>query len=613
MEYTFRKNKIVCCVVSIVVCLVFFNISCDALNQDTAKNIQAHFSYPEATIDDDNKYRNNTFYSFCKKISEGTQFGDIDSKITKSWAKNLKQKLDLLAKKLGSSNEANIKKIDISYKKLKEFYDRYKKGYKTIKFISHDSTEHIKTLNEIKEYFDNSGSGKALYNLAEKHLFDFPQTLEVFGATVTVNDHHSQGFFRKILKEIIKTTTGTKRIESLLLLKLLSFVEGNPLEITFKEDVKNSDKAKISFRKKASDYEITCYQSGELIVDIDSMDCIDLSVFSIDNGLNNPKATRTDIEKIKTTMKKVVKGEELEETEEQLETRGYNMIACSIVHELNHAYDLILFGDIKDDDGISTGAYLKNEKLCEYFIPLLNSRLKDKILSIYRMSNKTQQNLKKLVDTWDWTINNLIDRELAREISTLDNPNDMLAMSGVVPIQTSQGKFTLVVDYQNENAIRHELEEPYVFGHYRYKFCAVEKESEAKYIKEQKEGKYDPYDISIIFEEGKYKVFEPYIFEEIINEAIINLGGIYNMRLFEYVISPDEKRLGLEIERERQALIDAREERKKKSVRELRKIERKENRTGKKDYRAREKQRYLEKNVARKEKYKVDGQSEIGE
>ncbi|MDR3185853.1 MAG: hypothetical protein LBU04_03455 [Christensenellaceae bacterium] len=116
----------------------------------------------------------------------------------------------------------------------------------------------------------------------------------------------------------------------------------------------------------------------------------------------------------------------------------------------------------------------------------------------------------------------------------------MLVISGAVPVYVAKDKkFILIVDYQNENAIRYELGEPYVIGHGRYKLFAAGKEIDAITRLEELKPNYDPYVIRITPEERKYKIFEPYVLEEIIGDAIkqLELEG-KKTELFKYAVEP---------------------------------------------------------------------------
>ncbi|MDR3185852.1 MAG: hypothetical protein LBU04_03450 [Christensenellaceae bacterium] len=339
----------------------------------------------------------------------------------------------------GSTVEnTNVEVIDISYSKLKEYYEKNKNS---MSFVA--PADAATALNEIKAYFDKGCDRKKLHALAVEYLFDLPNTKEVDEfdestlAVKTVNkvtnDDSTKLVFDKVLKVILETETGCRRIESLLLLRLLSFVESNPLEINLKKIVvlKTND--------------VISYADGTLAINFDEMDCIDLSTFAVVSSNSNitPKATRAELESIKETVKKFMKEtnfsggsvslvDYLNNPEKgKLLKRGFELIACSIIHELSHAYDAYLLGvtSIPEGNLSSTGAYLDNEKLSDIFIPLLNTELKDKIKTSYEQLAESPDNIYETLHNSyimkqsyiNGDLQKILNRELAREICSYDN------------------------------------------------------------------------------------------------------------------------------------------------------------------------------------------------
>jgi hypothetical protein len=501
----------------------------------------------DVSITDDGKYRNRIFYNAIPN----RKWGNLGQK---EYGRTFLTKLTWLRDNLGCVVDGETTVIDISYSKLKEYYEKNKNS---MNFVAPSDAA---ALNEIKAYFDEGCDRKKLYVLAGKYLFDLPDTKEVDEldeSTFTVktvnkvtNDDSTKFVFDKVLEVILKTETGCRRIESLLLLRLLSFVESHPLEVNLEKIVvlKTND--------------VTSCANGTLAINFDDMDCIDLSTFAVSSDdSTTPKSTRAELESIKRTVKEFMKETNLSGSfvyladylsnpkNEKLLKRGFNLIACSIIHELSHAYDAYLLGvtSIPDVDLSSAGAYLENEKLSDIFIPLLNTDLKNKIETCYNQTTGspnaiyiTLRNSNVMKQPYiAANFQRILDRELAREICSNDNPSDMLVISGAVPVYVAGTReFILIVDYQNENAIRREFGEPYVIGHGRYKLFAGKK-SDAQTQVERLQPIYDPYPIGITSEEGKYKIFEPYVLEEVIGDAIKQLKSEgKEIELFKYTVEP---------------------------------------------------------------------------
>jgi hypothetical protein len=493
------------------------------------------------SITKEGKYKNESVYkclNICKSNDRTTA--------TLTNLEDISKRLKILAEKLGYSPDStgNVMTIDISYSNIKDYYNKLKKN--TLDYTP-CGKEHEDTLKEIEQYFDGESDRKKLCALAKKHLFDIPERYQVDkivnedGAPKTeekeknVNDPFKQ-FFDRILTEMLKTDTGLKRIESLLLLKLLSFVKGNPLDIKFIDGVNDASKAKIVVSKGNA----TQCAFGELYISVNYMDGIDLSSFAIADKDCAP-VDRNTINEIRALMINVAKGAELDWSD-KLIARGFKILACSVVHELSHAYDFILVNCMLDLAGSSTGAYLSNKLLSARLVPLLNANVREKVYACCQSGNAAPK-LARFINndnrTWAKSFDDAVHREIAREICAHDDPNDMLVMYGVVPIHTPPGKITVLVDYQNENAIRREVGEPYVFGHGRYKFCAKTNKAEAITTQNEVQKEYAPYKVDITVDDGKHKVFEPYVFEEIIGEAVRELK-IENVRLFDYTKEPTD-------------------------------------------------------------------------
>jgi hypothetical protein len=439
-----------------------------------------------------------------------------------------------LEKHLLETNIDNVAVINISYSKLKKYYDTV---YKSKKFeqinFKFSSQQDLIVLREIKVFFDyNENDTSELLVLAKKHLFNTAPKIALFFEVEKPNSPNFLTVFEEILKILISTQTGSKRIKGLLLEKLLSSIDNDTLNIgTFISEATNVDENKIIVcGDNGIDVTdgVTGYMCGVLQFNVEELDAIDLSSFAIaSSSTYSPQDTRQELHSIKEIVKKKLNGEIISKPDEQKLNRGYRLLACTIVHELSHAYAQAL-GIVNCPP--SQGSYLKNKMLIEMYIPLSNNTLKAKVEEISAKDATLQTYLKEHNKKQE----DVINREFAREICANNPSDDMLTMMGSFPIQKEQGKFILFIDYQNENAIRHEFKEPYVIGHDRFKFCAKETSVEAQQVAETIGKLNHPYKVYIIKEDKKHKVFEPYILEEIINAAVLQLGK--NIPLFLHVI-----------------------------------------------------------------------------
>ncbi|GHU14436.1 hypothetical protein FACS189449_11130 [Alphaproteobacteria bacterium] len=180
------------------------------------------------------------------------------------------------------------------------------------------------------------------------------------------------------------------------------------------------------------------------------------------------------------------------------------------------------------DDNVADKVYafLEKPKLANKHILLSNPELREKAERIARSDRKISQYIKNQNRDWCTSIDDVVNREVAREFCAAGcDWDDMLVINGSLPFQTEPGKFIELVDSVSENSMRHDLGKSYRFGHNVYKFCS--EPDDGGNIHNQRENaaaKCAPYKIYITREgnvsggSGRNKIFEPYILEEVINK-----------------------------------------------------------------------------------------------
>lgn len=538
-------------------------LSCSGLDREKAKGIknwienQAASSGPKPAITKEGKYMSSVYFRYIEKIENGETFNTLDSQKG--------EKLKELKSLLGSSLVYGIEVVDISYDSLKRYYNKHFKD-RRLTYTENGklaSDEGDSMPEKLKEFFDkHEADGNKLVDLSLSYLFD----LSSFNEYQINNSENFKRIFKEVLESMVNTESGKKRLKSLLLLKLLTFIKDNKLEIS-SETIALNGKI-VVLDGKAADIEC-CVTSNGLIYNI--MEAIDLTSFALATNQRSPQKVRDQLEALR---KEVKPFSESNYIRPEIVREICGPLACSLLHELTHIYDCALLGflDIKTGKEEFDGAYLTNKQLTIRIIPLLaNARLEKRVKTVISKDKELRKYLKNPYNKVN-KIDELVNREFAREICSNDDPNDMLAIQGILPIHIKEDEFIAVTDYTNENSIRKELNQPLVYGHYRFRLDGSDEDTV---------NAYQPFELKITIDEGKEKTFEPYILENAINCA---LGELSINEL---------------INAERRSIQEKRAEIEVMNAKKIRKIEKEEKRRGHRDYQARGKQRYLERKNAR--------------
>ncbi|MDR2781333.1 MAG: hypothetical protein LBB21_02635 [Holosporaceae bacterium] len=543
----------------ICVCSSFFAMATDASDDIPAQSILNFISEysptDKSSITDDGKYMCSDAYNFLKgNLCDSFKYNITEDEDDTKRMNQLKKYFSV-ASEYGN----NITVIDVSYNKLKKYYDDIKND---IAFKEPQSPQEAENYNssikELKQFFDGNDDKNPdrVWEMAKKYLFGTFQCEIDFKGVDSSKQNNDERFkndvderFKKyifdVLETIVATNAGLKRINSFLLLQLLACIKsaGNREIMEFR-----TLSASSNYAPYENKIHIIARNTGYTSA-VNSPDIVDFDIQTVAEnrfcfGYSEESKPREGVDILKKVDDAILNMLQSGcSVDENLLKIAKNMHAFTIFHEIGHTYHMMLlpsrvFYTLGHDGGL-----LKDTQLIKSISPIANKAIRDKVKLLCNGNDNIKTYLNNPSRTWCHTVEDLIARESARiasDIGGLSMGCESLVMNGINSLGRSAEHF-LFIDYHNENAIRYELKEPLVYGHYRFKYgCDVNSEGGPVLEKAIKDNY--PFPVHITTEGDINKVFEPNVLEQVLTQAIwdtLKEGDIKQLELFKYVIDPE--------------------------------------------------------------------------
>lgn len=487
-----------------------------------------------SAITQDGKYKNrNGTYECVKNIADGKEAAVETVQLKKDDAAAL-ENIFGAAKSL--AEDENTAVLDISYDRLKDYYDLKHKGEKvSFRFREDGKTSGEDSfLQEIKNFFDADNPPQdELKKLADKFFVISEENSPPKGFKTVMNS---------VLDIMIKMQTGSKRIKSLLLQVLLSHIDGE----AFYKTAPLPAKMNIVF------FEGMFGMGGESYVDPMMLRSLN-GLFRIDgSGADNS----VNFESMFSALEKALYSGETNQDAQKPEGksfgntdkdrtdlyRAYCFTAVAVIHELSHTYHERLpefFQKHKVDSSVFKEACIKNAELGKQAIPLLDpvfSRQVKKaaetdpdiqkfLKNNAQWAEKNLETVKKLTGEQIDALDMLIDRDIARALNVLDAAEETMTVNGSFFFHLGDGKFMQLKDAENEAAASRELKFSVRYGHAGMRLD--DKKTDEEYKSENCCLNYEPFRLCYASLNRSERMFEPIILQRAVNKAqyLLSLQG----------------------------------------------------------------------------------------
>lgn len=476
-----------------------------------------------SSVTEDGKYKRKSFSpEAINALREGNELPQAKG-FSLEQARRLQEKL---SPNSFFNQDKNVELVDISYESLKGYYDRtYRNTERPVKFTACANSGDEEYLGKIQEFFNHHENDEKKLNELIEEFFCMEGDPEKAPAYFKV-------IMDRVLNTIKNSETGRKRIRGLLLAALISHTDGDVLHLE-----PYRVKVNIAYLKGQFGHGATYL--------IDPL-AVPRRGFGVDTVGNRTYSNLEDFERSKRMVKLIESagnGNKMTKGDNELFDTACNLITVAFLHEMSHHYQhQFRVGYMSADQTFAP--CLKNPTLANVLIPLSDYNLRNRVKEIAKQDDDIKEFIKENKEIIEDHINAikstgsideidvLIDREIARELNSLDGAIETLAINGYVPAYLGNNKFILIRDEINENAMRSELKEPIRYGHFGYRLNDKMDDSKPIYtynneVQVKANGdkvefcklNYKPFPINPQITNGYERMFEPIILQKIIGKA----------------------------------------------------------------------------------------------